>query len=278
MTTTDPVHVEETDLLHDLSCAQLDHVSLGLLNNFECRLEIRGASVWLCRDESAVLLENHRTVRDVWKLAAIFDTAAQLTAAGVDLGSLEPEKKIKYPRAYAIEVARELCTVLEPFVDRLIVAGSLRRRKSHVGDVEILYIPKFEVRSFDLFDSRPVNLVDEKLEALLGAGTLEKRLSRIGSPSWGPKNKLAVHCASGVPVDLFAASPENWWNYLVCRTGPAASNTRIATLAQAKGWKWEPYDAGFSHARGLGHERYCVTSERDVFEFVGLPYLEPWER
>jgi hypothetical protein len=48
--------------------------------------------------------------------------------------------------------------------------------------------------------------------------------------------------------------------------------------AQAKGWKWNPYGSGFSRAVGLGREVHQVTREQDVFAFVGLPYLEPWQR
>ena len=64
---------------------------------------------------------------------------------------------------------------------------------------------------------------------------LRRRLSKTGAEAWGPKNKLAVHVESGIPVDLFATSAESWWNYLVCRTGPAASNIAIAQAALAGG-------------------------------------------
>jgi hypothetical protein len=45
---------------------------------------------------------------------------------------------------------------------------------------------------------------------------LQKRASEKGTFSWGPKNKLALHRA-GIPVDLFSATEDNWWNYVVCR-------------------------------------------------------------
>lgn len=46
----------------------------------------------------------------------------------------------------------------------------------------------------------------------------------------------------------------------------------------AKGWKWRPYASGFSKQTLGGEEWHPVTSEREVFEFVGLPFKEPWER
>ena len=43
--------------------------------------------------------------------------------------------------------------------------------------------------------------------------------------------------ASGIPVDFFATTEEAWFNYLVCRTGPAELNTRIASAASgASDW------------------------------------------
>ena len=183
--------------------------------------------------------------------------------------------KQRFDRAAALPVARELCQALEPVTARLIVAGSLRRRKPTVADVEILFIPRFERRRVDLLHSQDFDLAGERIDELLGGGILAMRPNIAGGTSWGGKNKLAVHVASGIPVDLFTASEANWWNYLVCRTGPKESNVAIAKAAEAKGWKWNPYGAGFSGPMGAKHP---VTSEADVFEFAGLPYREPWER
>jgi DNA polymerase/3'-5' exonuclease PolX len=84
------------------------------------------------------------------------------------------------------------------------------------------------------------------------------------------------HVASGIPVDLFAATEENWFNYLVCRTGPAELNQRIAGEAKRIGWKWHPYGLGFT-ALDNGQESR-VECEQDVFDFVGIPYAEPEDR
>lgn len=179
--------------------------------------------------------------------------------------------KIKFPRAAALAVAGELCWALKPWTERLIVAGSLRRMKSEVGDVEIIYIPKFRTVPDGLFDERQANMADFVLTGLLTSVVITKRRNARGSEVWGPKNKLARHAASSIPVDLFQATAGNWFNYLVCRTGSKESNCRIARAAQARGWQWNPYGPGFSRPG----EIFAVKSEADVFSFVGLPYLEP---
>lgn len=189
--------------------------------------------------------------------------------------------KHRYPREAALPVARELCDLQKPVTSQLIVAGSLRRRKPTVGDIEILFVPRSEDRPFDLLSSRPVNLAEELLDDLLTRGILAKRLNVQGRCAWGAQNKLAVHVANGIPVDLFTATEENWWNYLVCRTGPGESNVRIAEAAQRMGWKWHPYGSGFDRGgdmTGRPYEERIMHSEREVFEFVGLPYHEPHER
>lgn len=183
--------------------------------------------------------------------------------------------KVKFPYADALAVARELCTALKPVTSRLIVAGSMRRRKEKVGDVEILFVPRFQAVPFDLFGTVvQMSMADDALAGLLENGTLAKRLNVNGSEMWGEKNKLARHVASGIPVDLFSATEANWFNYLVCRTGPGPSNIAIASAAQRMGWQWNPYGVGFSRDRAV----HAVGSEREVFEFVGLPYREPWDR
>ena len=156
--------------------------------------------------------------------------------------------------------------------------GSLRRRKPDVGDIELLYIPVIEERKDDtgLFISQEVNLVDEKLGCLVAEEKLELRRNVLGRQVYGPKNKLMRHVPTGIPVDLFAATEENWWNYLVCRTGPAELNVRICEAAIIKGWKWNPYGIGFTRADG--QVVHASNSEQEVFTFVGLPYAEPWER
>lgn len=195
---------------------------------------------------------------------------------------IEPEKQ-RWRFADAIPVAAEICARLKPATERLVVAGSMRRGKPTVGDIEVLYIPRLVERMDpgDLLGATElVNLADEAIGAMEREGILTRRQNVKGSEMFGEKNKLMRHDASGIPVDLFAATEENWWNYLVCRTGPADSNTRIATRAQQMGWKWNPYGAGFTRGGALAgqREQFVVTCEEEVFQFVGLPYLKPEER
>lgn len=182
----------------------------------------------------------------------------------------------KFPREAALPVAKELCDFLQPFCERLVVAGSLRRRKKQVGDVELLFISRTEKRPDGLFDSLDFDLAEEAITTLLKRGILTQRPNIAGQFTWGAENKLAVHVASRIPVDLFKTDEKRWWNALVVRTGGKNNNLLITTTAQRKGWSFEAYGSGFHKL--LGTERHDTTSEEDVYAFLGLEYKQPWER
>lgn len=183
--------------------------------------------------------------------------------------------------ADAVTIAREVVDVLKPHCEKLIVAGSLRRRKALVGDIEILFIPAFKIAPDpnDLFGNRrPINQAELVLNELLESGVVTKRPNSRGIEAWGRLNKLGVHAASAMPIDFFTASRENWYNFVVVRTGGADNNKRIASAAIARGWSWHAYGSGFSRSNGLRVEHHRVDSEQDCYDFVGLPYLAPSQR
>lgn len=193
--------------------------------------------------------------------------------------------KTKFPRAAAIEVAREMCGILTPCCAKIIVAGSLRRRKREVSDVDIVYVPNMVTGKdpADLFGKEiQHNAVDVALDEMINRGVLERRRDADGGATWGAMNKLALHRASGIPVDLFAADHDNWWNLVVCRTGPMESNIRLASAAREAGWKWDPTSGGFTRPsieKGGGYvDVKMCRSEEEVFQFMCLPFFPPEER
>ena len=182
--------------------------------------------------------------------------------------------KQKYPRADAIAAAKQLCNCLKPVTERLVVAGSLRRGKAEVGDVEVLYVPKFETVQDGLFDTKDIDATEAPIIDLLRIEALSKRPNINGHFTWGPQNKLAIH-HTGIPVDLFATTIENWWVALVIRTGSKETNLKLTTGAQKLGRKLNAYGCGVTEADGT---IIRATSEQHVFELCGVPYLEPHQR
>lgn len=171
----------------------------------------------------------------------------------------------KMQLAGAQRIINQVRTLLEGSCDRIEVVGSIRRQRWYVGDAELLCIPK---------TSAGVDLLDREVRSLMNLKILDYRRNKLGRKTYGAKNKLLVHVDSGFGIDIFSTTEECWWVSLVVRTGGKDTNMTIAMAAINKGYQFHAYGAGFSTPAG---EIVC-KSERDVFEAVGLPYREPWER
>jgi len=167
--------------------------------------------------------------------------------------------------ALAKGIAEDLLSRLEPTCEKIVIAGSIRRQRPYVGDIELLCIPK----CYGFIDQ-----LDRQVEALIKQGLLDFRRNKLGSKVYGPKNKLMFHVPTGIGVDIFSTTEACWAVSLVVRTGGAETNKRIATAALRKDWHWHAYGRGFTTPDG---EIIC-HSEQEVFEAVGLPHLEPSER
>lgn len=212
-----------------------------------------------------------------------------------DTATTRLAEKVKYLRALALDVAREICAVVGPLCapgpdgrPLLKVCGSLRRMKPEVGDVEIVFVPRLQLvraAELNLFGEvvKPeltVPATHAVLDDLVARRALAKRFKSDGSQTWGRWIRLAVHAATGVPVDFFACAPAAWWNIVACRTGGSRSNIAVASAAIAMGWHWDmsPESPGFKKQKGLGWEWHAVTREAEVFEFVGLEAKKPEDR
>lgn len=179
----------------------------------------------------------------------------------------------------AKKVAEKIALVLEPACSLLKIAGSIRREKPQVGDIEIVYVPLFIEGIIDgelNIHPRKINKTEEKIQELLTQNFLSYRFKKNGTKSFGERVKLLMHTQSQIPVDLFCCMPKEWSNNLVSRTGGKQTNITIASHAKRMGWNWLPFNEGFKNGKTKGS--YQPKSEREVFEFVKLPYLEPWER
>jgi DNA polymerase/3'-5' exonuclease PolX len=189
-----------------------------------------------------------------------------------------------YPLQDAVPIAEKFIEFLTPYClpNRIMVVGSIRRRKPFVKDIELLMVskPGTKTDDGDLFKPQmDCDAVEIALEKLITLKVITKRENKLGRTAWGKENKLGTHCKSGMPIDFFITSERNWFMSVVIRTGPAKLNKEIGAAAIGKGWKMHAYGDGFTRNDGKSSiDRHQVTSERDVFEFVGMPYREPTKR
>lgn len=195
-------------------------------------------------------------------------------------------------RPEAIAVARAFVALLEGTYDRLVVAGSLRRRLAVIGDVEIVAVPKLGQQTGGLFGGEAVSLdlLDARLTALLDNDEIGRRRKADGSlMAWGPTWKSLIF--RDRPIDLFCPSAERFGWILLLRTGPAAFSRQLVvprrddngrpgrTRDRRPGLMPEHIRArdGWLTYRTSG-ERIPTPEESDVFGLFNLPYADPWER
>lgn len=208
--------------------------------------------------------------------------------AWVDRGEIEAAQmcapnKARMPLGIAQTLAEELAALLAPACERIEIAGSIRREKADVGDIEIVFVPRVGTAT-DLFGATVEtrwSALDKLCGKLLGDGRLSYRLNEKGARAWGPQNKLAwFHSTSGgvMAADLFATTREQWGVYFVVRTGDADFSRLLVTERRAGGalpggWKikgWRLHTTG---------KRVSDTPEEmDFFGALGLPVIPPRER
>lgn len=180
----------------------------------------------------------------------------------------------RYDLAAGRGLADALCEVFGPHVERIQVAGSVRRQKPDVGDVELLYIPKDDPIGGD-----PLHRF---IQERIADGVFAYRLNVKGSRVYGPLNKLLVHRQTGIPVDVFATDKENWGMALFVRTGPAEWNIRAMESFRELRMRGHAY-GGVTLLGPRGHEgseRREVTcpDEETVFRLLGWAWVEPKDR
>lgn len=146
------------------------------------------------------------------------------------------------------KLAEEILKILKPLCEQIEVAGSIRRQRPEVKDIDIVLVPK------------PLVDIVGVLQRKLGA-KVEKKGSRIIS--------LKIN---NIGVDLNLATKENFAPLLLFRTGSWKSNMRLATKAKQMGLKFSPYGVF------RGDKRIDSNTEESIFEVLGEDYVPPEER
>lgn len=169
--------------------------------------------------------------------------------------------------AAARRVADAIAADLADVVERIEVAGSIRRNVPKVHDIDIVVIPKVVMGG--LFGDQRTYPLHDRLRD-------REREGRIADLSIGPKITKFVAVKSQIPVEVYVADEDSWTTILFVRTGSANHNIRMMNAAREQGWTF--------HVDGRGLElifddcRRCPESEEQIFELCGLPYRAPEDR
>ena len=135
-------------------------------------------------------------------------------------------------------------------VERLDFAGSYRRGKETVGDLDMLIV------------SCDANAV---MECFAQFGAIQEVLQRGDT-------KMSVRVTDSFQVDLRVVAAESWGAALQYFTGSKEHNVRVRGLAKSKGMKINEYGVFDIHDE---NKILAGADERDVYALIGLPWVPP---
>jgi DNA polymerase (family 10) len=134
-----------------------------------------------------------------------------------------------------------------PGVTRAEIAGSYRRGRETVGDLDILLTCRPGTPAVEQFVRYP------EVEAIVAEGP----------------TRAAVRLRAGLQVDLRVLDDESYGAGLYYFTGSKAHNIAVRRIAQQQGLKINEYGVF------RGNRRVAGRTERDVLRAVGIPWIPP---
>ena len=187
---------------------------------------------------------------------------------------------IRLPRETVLPVATRLYRALEPACDKIMIAGSLRREKATVGDIEIVAVPSLLLIP-DMFGDLIPQPQPSRLTAVL------KRLEQEGVLCWpernkanGPSLKRYLVPEIGINVELYLCDEDEYGYIAMIRTGDA-DFTRLMMTDWAHGGLKPAHIDCKGGAKVMRNGRaipLVIQSERELWEAWGLCGLPPRER
>ncbi|MDP3729128.1 MAG: DNA polymerase/3'-5' exonuclease PolX, partial [bacterium] len=151
--------------------------------------------------------------------------------------------------AYAMPDVENITSPLKKItgVEQLVVAGSVRRWKETIGDIDILVVSKKPKLVMDAFVSLP-------------------GVARIYAHG---NTKSMIKLKSGLDVDLRAVPGESYGAALNYFSGSKDHNIALRDIAIQKGWKLNEYGLYSGKKQIAGH------TEEELYKKLGMHYIEP---
>lgn len=148
---------------------------------------------------------------------------------------------------FVLPEANAIIEELKPYVNKIDLAGSIRRRKETIGDIDIL-------------------AVSDNVEKVMDVFTGMKRVEKILAKGM---TKSSVRLKSGAQVDLRVVENESFGSALQYFTGSKEHNVELRKIAIKNGYKLNEY--------GLfkGEERIAGEDEEGVYEALGMKWIPP---
>lgn len=167
----------------------------------------------------------------------------------VEAAQAQLSKVRRFKLAVAAQYAEPLIAYLRatPGVGKVVIAGSFRRMRETVGDLDVLATAQPSSKVMECF------VRYEEVREVLSHGD----------------TRGSVVLKSGLQVDLRVVAPDSFGAALHYFTGSKAHNIAVRRLAQASGLKVNEYGVF------RGALRIAGDTEQSVYACVDLPYIAP---
>ena len=151
----------------------------------------------------------------------------------------------------ALPIAEKMVMQLKslPEIDQIDIAGSLRRRKDTIGDIDILVSSNHPEKVMEQFTHLP------EVKEVLAEGL----------------TKSAILTQQNVHVDLRVVELDSFGAAMQYFTGSKAHNVRLREMAVKKGLKINEY--GVFQARN--NKKIAGKEEQEIYRKLGLQYIMP---
>lgn len=155
----------------------------------------------------------------------------------------------RQPIAYIEPIAEHIKSTLKehPTIEKVEIAGSIRRGKETIGDIDLLTITQKPEETIEYFTS--LEIADEIIAK-------------------GPR-KAIIRLEDGFECELRTFKREEFGAALLYFTGSMEFNIQLRRLAQSKSMKLNEY--------GLykNKKRIASKTEKEIFKTLGLEYIPP---
>ncbi|MEM7132803.1 MAG: DNA polymerase/3'-5' exonuclease PolX [Chloroflexota bacterium] len=147
----------------------------------------------------------------------------------------------------------------EGTLERIEIAGSLRRWRETIGDLDILVVSQQPSAVMEAFRSLP------QVSDVIGSG----------------ETKTSVILAQGLQADLRVVERQHWGAAMQYFTGSQAHNIAIREIAQKQGWSLNEYgltaveDGKDGDGPISAGDLRTFEQEADLYNFLGLSYPPP---
>ena len=244
-----------TEYLATGRMAQLETLRADLPPAFLTLLEVRGLG-----PKTAMALYEQLGVDSIERLEELCRSKQIIGIAGVREKTCENILKgiaaLKAGRTRTLlptarAVARQVAEALRAHggVEQLEIAGSLRRMRETVKDIDILVTSREPSRVIRTLTTLP------SVVEVLGQG----------------ETKATVRHQDGLAIDLRVVEPESFGAALQYFTGSKDHNVKTREIASRRGLKISEYGV-FEDATG---RRVAGATEEEVYATIGLPWIPP---